>query len=69
MEPVIKKFPENINSIQTDWYSNCSHLDKKIEFNHGSEMISGIFKGLGENGSAILKVDQSELEFHSGEIL
>ena len=68
IEPVIEKFPENINSIQTDWSSNCSHLDKKIKFNHGSKMISGIFKGLGENGSAILKVDQSDLEFYSGEI-
>ena len=68
IEPVIEKFPENINSIQTDWSSNCTHLDKKIEFNSGSKMISGIFKGLGKNGSAILKVDQSELEFHSGEI-
>ena len=68
IEPIIEKFPENINSIQTDWSLNCSHLDKKIEFNRGSKMISGIFKGLGEDGSAILKVDQSELEFHSGEI-
>ena len=68
IEPIIEKFPENINSVQTDWSLNCSHLDKKIEFNHGSKMISGIFKGLGEGGSAILKVDQSKLEFHSGEI-
>ena len=68
IEPIIEKFPENINSIQTDWSLNCSHLDKKIEFNRGSKMISGIFKGLGEGGSAILKVDQSKLEFHSGEI-
>ncbi|SVA32046.1 uncharacterized protein METZ01_LOCUS84900 [marine metagenome] len=68
IEPIIEKFPENINSIQTDWSLNCSHLDKKIEFNRGSKRISGIFKGLGEDGSAILKVDQSELEFYSGEI-
>ena len=26
MEPVIKKFPENINSIQTDWYLSLIHI-------------------------------------------
>ena len=31
-------------------------------------VISGVFKGLGENGSAIIKTNQSEQEFHSGEV-
>ena len=44
------------------------HLDKKIQFHSGSDVISGVFKGLGKNGSAIIKTNQSEQEFHSGEV-
>ena len=68
MEQIIEEFPKNIDKICENWITNCDHLDKKIQFHSGSDVISGVFKGLGENGSAIIKTNQSEQEFHSGEI-
>ena len=68
MEPIIEGFPENMDMILESWTANCNHIDKKIQFHNGSYVISGIFKGLGKNGSAILKTNQSEEEFHSGEV-
>ncbi len=68
MEPIIEGFPENIDMIRKSWTANCNHIDNKVQFHRGSNIISGIFKGLGENGSAILKTNQSEKEFHSGEV-
>ena len=68
MEPIIEGFPENIDKICESWTTHCNHIDKKIQFHNGSNVISGIFKGLGANGSAILKTNKSEEEFHSGEV-
>ena len=68
MEQIIEEFPKNIDKICENWIANCDHLDKKIQFHSGSDVISGVFKGLGENGSAIIKTNQSEQEFHSGEV-
>ena len=68
MEPVIESFPKNMDKILESWTANCNHIDKKIQFHNGTNVISGIFKGLGANGSAILKTNKSEEEFHSGEV-
>jgi len=54
--------------IRESWTASCIHIDNKVQFHRGSNIISGIFKGLGKNGSAILKTGQSEREFYSGEV-
>ena len=68
LEPLIDGLPENIKTIQSHWEAACGHLNETVHFHNGDEMINGIFKSLGETGSAVLEVNGQEKRFYSGEI-
>ena len=68
MEPIIDGFPKNMNLVRNNWESACYHMNKKIEFHHGSKKVKGEFIGLGETGSAILDIKGSKSEIINQEI-
>lgn len=68
MEPLIDGHPDNVNSIQSQWETVCGHMNKSVQFHQGNEIINGVFKSLGESGSAVLEIKKEESRFYSGEI-
>ena len=59
---------DNINEQFIEWENRCGHLNSKITFHQNNEIIKGIFKGLSNNGEAIVLVDGQERIFNSGEL-
>jgi len=68
LETLIDELPENTNVIQSEWEAACGHMNEEVRFHNGDEIVRGIFKSLGESGSAILEIDGKQVEYHSGEI-
>ncbi len=52
-----------------DWEERCAHLNQKVTFHSGNEIVSGIFKGLTETGQAIITINNNDIKFDSGEIV
>lgn len=52
-----------------DWEKRCAHLNKKVTFHSGNEIVTGIFKGLTKIGQAIITINNKEVKFDSGEIV
>lgn len=52
-----------------DWEKRCAHLNQKVTFNSGNEIVTGIFKGLSSTGQAIISINTKEVKFDSGEIV
>ncbi len=68
LEKMADGLPKNIDDIQSNWEATCGHLDDEVQFHHGDKIVRGVFKSLGESGSAILKIEGKQVEYHSGEI-
>ena len=52
-----------------DWEKRCAHLNQKVTFNSGNEIVNGVFKGLTPKGEAKILIDGKENIFPSGEIV
>jgi len=71
---ILNRFEQRINTRDTnsqllDWEERCAHLNKKVTFHTGNEIVTGIFKGLRSTDQAILIVNNKEVVFESGEII
>lgn len=51
-----------------DWEERCAHLNQKVTFHSGNEVVTGVFKGLSSTGQAIISINNKEVKFDSGEI-
>ena len=47
------------------WQNYCNHLKKSVSFNQDGIKQSGIFKGLNNDGRAIIQIDTKEILFNS----
>lgn len=52
-----------------DWEKRCAHLNQKVTFRSGNEIVNGVFKGLTLKGEAKILIDGKEINFNSGEIV
>lgn len=52
-----------------DWEERCAHLNQKVTFRSGDQIIDGVFTGLTEIGEAKILIDGKENVFTSGEIV
>ena len=68
LESLIKGMPNNCDLIRSEWESACGHMNKPVEFHHGAGLVNGVFKSLGNAGSAIINHNGKESEYYSGEI-
>ncbi len=53
--------------ITEEWHKNCCHLNRKIKTHHDKNIIEGIFIGIGNQGQAILEINNQKIEIFSGE--
>ncbi len=63
---------QNIDNTQSqliDWEKRCVHLNQKVTFHSGNEIVNGVFEGLTAKGEAIILIDGKENIFQSGEIV
>ena len=52
------------SKLISKWENNCLHLGKMVSI----EQQSGIFKGLGKNGEAILEINGNQKSFYTGSL-
>lgn len=60
---------DETHSQLIDWEKRCAHLNQKVTFRSGNEIVNGVFKGLTKIGQAIISKDGKEINFNSGEIV
>lgn len=47
--------------IINEWQKYCAHMDQQVEFEEGSVTRSGLFKGLGSHGEAMIEVEKKQI--------
>ena len=52
----------------SEWLNYCGHINKKIKFHQNKNIVSGIFKGINQNGQAIIAIN-NQIEFISNGII
>ena len=66
---IITTYFENlINDLHSSlpiWENYCNHLNKSVSFNQDGINQNGIFKGLNDDGRAIIQIDAKEILFNS----
>ena len=56
------------SKILENWNKKCAHINKKIKFHRNKNLVSGIFKGLNDNGQAIIKM-KNKIHFLGGGLI
>lgn len=51
------------------WTNSCFHLNKKVSVTQEAEMLTGIFKGVGEHGQCLLETKSGLKEFFSAGLI
>ncbi len=59
------RLPDTI-SLKLAWMQACSHLYQEVSIQEGSEIIKGIFVGVGEHGEALLKTSDDIKSIFNG---
>ncbi|MBK24017.1 MAG: biotin--[acetyl-CoA-carboxylase] ligase [Halobacteriovorax sp.] len=54
--------------IRSNWTKNCFHLNKKVQIIDGQSSLSGVFKGVGENGEALIENQDGLKKIISGSL-
>lgn len=49
-----------------DWSSRCIHLEQKVSISENDQEFSGLFKGLGTHGEALIETDQGPKHVYNG---
>ena len=47
------------------WKNYCNHINESVSFKQNGNKQSGIFKGLNNDGKAIIQIDAEEILFNS----
>jgi BirA family transcriptional regulator, biotin operon repressor / biotin---[acetyl-CoA-carboxylase] ligase len=56
------------SNLQERWLSVCGHLNSAVEMTEGDMKSTGIFKGIGDHGEAILETDEGLKQFFNGSL-
>ena len=59
---------ENSGDIINSWTNLCNHINKKVSFLHNKKTKEGIFKGINNNGEAIIQFDNNEIVLNQTQI-
>ena len=49
-----------------EWEKYCNHLNKEVTFNHSNKIIKGLFKGINNDGNAIINFNSKQVIVSSG---
>lgn len=55
-------------TVIEEWKKRCLHIDKPVTIINDSNEVSGIFKGIGQWGQAVIEIDKESREFYSGSL-
>ena len=58
-------YKKNDHVIQK-WIEYCYHINKRIEFHENNNIVSGIFKGINQNGQGIININKTKQIVSSG---
>lgn len=56
------------NKIRNVWNDNCIHIEREVKIIDNSSEVIGIFKGIGENGEALLENQEGLKKVISGSL-
>ncbi len=68
---IFKFFKKNrLTKTETilNWNSHCVHLNKTVTIKDGSTEKTGVFKGIGQNGQALITDKGETFEYYSGSL-
>ena len=68
LNSIEKLYINNLKIIIDCWLKYCEHLNSKVSFKHGEKNISGIFRGINQNGYAEIECDGNIQIYSSGEL-
>ncbi|MES2528179.1 MAG: biotin--[acetyl-CoA-carboxylase] ligase [Bdellovibrionota bacterium] len=54
------------DTLRRDWELRCPHLGSSVTITEGTEVFTGIFRGLGEFGEALLHTEEGEKKIFNG---
>lgn len=57
----------NLNIID-EWNSRCAHMNQTVLIFDDQQETSGIFRGIGKNGQALIEVEKDLRDFYSGSL-
>jgi BirA family biotin operon repressor/biotin-[acetyl-CoA-carboxylase] ligase len=63
----LNNIDEFISQIE-EWEQRCDHMNSEVSFHNNNNTIVGVFKGLTEEGSAKIIINDKERIFNSGEL-
>jgi biotin-(acetyl-CoA carboxylase) ligase len=55
-----------VDELKSEWEKRCFHLNRSVYISEGHEDYSGLFKGLGEDGEALLFNEQGLQRIYNG---
>ena len=59
---ILENYPHAPRKIIKEWNAYCSHLNKTVQIKDDNNIIQGVFKGLGENGEALIYTNENKLK-------
>jgi BirA family biotin operon repressor/biotin-[acetyl-CoA-carboxylase] ligase len=69
---ILNSFESMYNNKDSEWIdawnTHCIHLNSKVKFHHGDEMIQGTFLEINEIGQAVININSNPQKFSSGVI-
>lgn len=61
------RYPDS-EKIKNDWERRCPHLGEHVSITEGTDIVQGIFEGLGPAGEAVLHTDGGKKSFYNGSL-
>ncbi len=65
-EYILNNRYKDTEALSRDWELRCPHLGSSVTITEGSELMTGVFKGLGEFGEALLHTEEGEKKIFNG---
>lgn len=56
------------DQVLEQWSSHCLHLDKQVQIESGNDRVTGIFKGIGPIGEALIDTAEGLRSVYSGSL-
>lgn len=59
---------KDIRPLQKDWLERCGHLNQMVKVTEGSDVVEGIFQGIGDHGEALVCRDTKTVRIYNGSL-
>lgn len=59
----------DVEILQKKWLDRCGHLNEKVLIREGSDIVQGIFRGIGPYGEALLETTEEIKKIYNGSLI